>query len=89
MGLALAFTGIVSALMPYIIMTLMNSYGVQGTLLILGGVCLHSIPAALLLQPIKWHMKEVDVKEMKEAGKDNEAQKTLLAKGTHKNENTD
>lgn len=79
-GIALAFTGIVSSIMPYIIVILMNSYGVKGTILILGGLCLHSIPAAVLLQPVKWHMKEVDAKDHVEIeAKDKEAQKALLA----------
>ncbi len=33
------------------------TYGVNGTVLILGGICTHTIMAALMLQPIKWHMK--------------------------------
>lgn len=33
------------------------TYGVNGTVLILGGISMHTVMAALMLQPIKWHMK--------------------------------
>lgn len=33
------------------------TYGVNGTVLILGGISIHTIMAALLLQPVQWHLK--------------------------------
>jgi len=33
----------------------------QGTVLLLGAYSLHSIIGSLLLQPIKWHMKNVPI----------------------------
>lgn len=33
------------------------TYGVNGTILILGGISIHTVMAALMLQPIKWHTK--------------------------------
>lgn len=40
-------------MVTYLLMT----YGVNGTVLIIGGISMHTVMAALLLQPIKWHMK--------------------------------
>lgn len=36
---------------------LLLTYGVNGTVLILGGISIHTVMAAMMLQPIKWHMK--------------------------------
>ncbi|XP_066994363.2 uncharacterized protein [Anabrus simplex] len=58
-GLSSALSGLGPVLMPQIITFLLKNYNIQGTTLILGGFALHSLVAALLLQPIKWHMKKV------------------------------
>ncbi|PNF41717.1 hypothetical protein B7P43_G03458 [Cryptotermes secundus] len=61
--------GLGPVFMPLVISKLMNVYGVMGTALILGGLSLHSLVAALLLQPVKWHMKpkEVTLETMEDA----------------------
>lgn len=57
-GLGMSITGLGPILMPQLINLLINIYGVQGAVLILGGLCLHSLVAALLLRPAKWYLKE-------------------------------
>lgn len=42
---------------PPMVTYLLMTYGVNGTVLILGGISIHTVMAALMLQPIKWHMK--------------------------------
>lgn len=46
---------------PPMVTYLLMTYGVNGTVLILGGISIHTVMAALMLQPIKWHMKCVIV----------------------------
>lgn len=64
--------GLGPVFMPLVISKLMNVYGVMGTALILGGLSLHSLVAALLLQPVKWHVKpkEVTLETMEDASEE-------------------
>ncbi|XP_066583840.1 monocarboxylate transporter 13-like [Prorops nasuta] len=55
-GLSWAFSGISTILMPQMITILMPLFGVQGTVLIYGGLTFNAIACALLLQPVSWHM---------------------------------
>lgn len=61
MGFGMTAMGLGPVFMPLVISKLMDTYGVTGTALILGGLSLHSLVAALLLQPVKWHMKQKEV----------------------------
>jgi MFS family permease len=61
MGFGMTAMGLGPVFMPLVISKLMDIYGVTGTALILGGLSLHSLAAALLLQPVKWHMKKKEV----------------------------
>jgi len=61
MGFGMTAMGLGPVFMPLVISKLMEIYGVTGTALILGGLSLHSLAAALLLQPVKWHMKKKEV----------------------------
>lgn len=54
----MTLTGLGPILYPPMISALLIFYGIQGTVLILGAICMHIIMAALLLQPVKWHMKD-------------------------------
>lgn len=56
-GIALSVCGFGPILMPQLTIFLMSVYGIQGTMLILGAITSHTLAAALLLQPVKWHMK--------------------------------
>lgn len=49
-------------MVTYLLMT----YGVNGTVLILGGISIHTVMASLMLQPIKWHMKRSIVRSEEE-----------------------
>jgi len=61
MGFGMTVMGLGPVFMPLVISRFMDIYGVTGTGLILGGLSLHSLMAALLLQPVKWHMKKKEV----------------------------
>ncbi|XP_046820578.1 uncharacterized protein LOC124424951 isoform X1 [Vespa crabro] len=63
-GWAITIMGIGSIFMPPITTFLLHKYGSQGTLLIFGSYSLHAVIGALMLHPIKWHMKkQSDVKD--------------------------
>lgn len=59
-------------------------YGVNGAILILGGISLHTIMAALMLQPIKWHMKrtfvECEEEVLMQASEDDEKSDEVFVK---------
>lgn len=58
-GYAMTITGLGPILMPQLITLLSKHYSVQGSTLILGSITAHCFVAALLLQPVKWHLKNV------------------------------
>jgi MFS family permease len=62
-GFGTTAMGLGPVFMPLVISKLMDVYGIMGTALILGALSMHSLVAALLLQPIKWHMKPKEVTE--------------------------
>ncbi|PSN41448.1 hypothetical protein C0J52_14536 [Blattella germanica] len=76
-GFATTAMGLGPVLMPLLISKLMAIYGVPGTALILGGLSLHSLVGALLLQPIKWHMKpkKLSPKELEAEEQEEEEEK--------------
>nr|CAD7604454.1 unnamed protein product [Timema genevievae] len=83
MGYSMTLTGIGPIIMPLVISKMMSAYGVQGTGLILGALSLHSLVGALLLQPIKWHMKrkeEDPVEDVEEGQKDED--NTILSESS-------
>jgi hypothetical protein len=74
MGFGMTAMGLGPVFMPLVISKLMDIYGVTGTALILGALSLHSLAAALLLQPVKWHMlrREVPLDAVENAELDGE-----------------
>ncbi|XP_059479546.1 monocarboxylate transporter 1-like [Neocloeon triangulifer] len=56
MGLAMAIGGIGTVFMPLVLSSLLQNYSSEGTMLIVAALVLHCVPAALLLQPVRWHM---------------------------------
>lgn len=58
LGLGMSITGLGPIFMPQVINGLIVGYGVQGAMLILSAISMHSIFAALLLRPIKWYLKK-------------------------------
>lgn len=53
-GIALSGACVGSVIFSYLIETLREAYGLQGTFLILAGVILHVFPAAILLKSPSW-----------------------------------
>ncbi|XP_066994367.1 monocarboxylate transporter 9 [Anabrus simplex] len=56
-GLSMAGTAVGFMVMPQAVQLLLREFDFQGAVLILGGVALHAVVGATLLQPIKWHLK--------------------------------
>ncbi len=56
-GIAMAGGSIGQMLIPLIMQSLFDSFGLRGGLLIYSGVVLQALVAALLLQPSRWHWK--------------------------------
>ncbi|KAJ6640366.1 hypothetical protein Bhyg_13116 [Pseudolycoriella hygida] len=61
-GIGMSVAGIGPIIFPPVITYLLMTFGVNGTVLILGGISLHTVVAAMLLQPIKWHMRHLIVR---------------------------
>lgn len=59
-GIMISLTGFGPIFMPQITNLLMKSQAPEGVILIMGGICLNCLVAAFLLQPVEWHMKEVE-----------------------------
>ncbi|XP_022901449.2 monocarboxylate transporter 14-like [Onthophagus taurus] len=59
-GYTLTIAGFGSVLMPQLISFLVYMYGVRGAVLVLGAITGNTFISAILLQPVKWHMKEIE-----------------------------
>lgn len=57
----MAGTALGMLIMPQLVRILLEEYDFRGAVLILAGVSLNALVGAILLQPVKWHMKEVNV----------------------------
>ncbi|KAG8232236.1 hypothetical protein J437_LFUL011789 [Ladona fulva] len=57
MSFAMTAAGLGPVIMPPVISYLLKEYAVQGTVMIMGALTLHSVAASLLLQPVRWHLK--------------------------------
>lgn len=80
MAIAMTITGFGPVFMPQLISYLMTVHTTQGAVFIVGGISLHSVAAALLLQPVEWHLKEVgDVEKNGEPEADDEKNKDTSA----------
>ncbi|XP_049289402.1 uncharacterized protein LOC125767142 isoform X1 [Anopheles funestus] len=60
-GLSMAGTALGMLIMPQLVRILLELYGFRGAVLVLSGLALHATVGAMLLQPIKWHLKEEEV----------------------------
>ncbi|KAL0851274.1 hypothetical protein ABMA28_007109 [Loxostege sticticalis] len=60
-GLANVGTGVGQTVMPHLVRYLLEGYGFQGACLLLSSLSLHGIAGTLLIQPVEWHMKKVEV----------------------------
>ncbi|XP_050096631.1 uncharacterized protein LOC126578276 [Anopheles aquasalis] len=59
-GIAMTITGLGPIMLPQFVSLLLGLYGPRNCLLIIGALATHIIAAALLLQPIKWHVLQVE-----------------------------
>ncbi|ETN62895.1 monocarboxylate transporter [Anopheles darlingi] len=67
-GLSMAGTALGMLIMPQLVRILLELYDFRGAVLVLSGMALHATVGAMLLQPIKWHLREEEVDiEMVEA----------------------
>lgn len=46
---------------PLFVRWSLEEYGFRGTLMLIAGITLNNIFAVLLMQPVEWHMKRVEV----------------------------
>ncbi|XP_028156210.1 monocarboxylate transporter 9-like [Ostrinia furnacalis] len=60
-GLANVGTGVGQTVMPHLVRYLLEGYGFKGACLLLSSLSLHGIAGTLLIQPVEWHMKKVEV----------------------------
>lgn len=58
MGIATTLMGLGPILMPQLISFLLENYNIESVVLIIAGIATHCFIAALLLQPVEWHMVE-------------------------------
>lgn len=65
-GVSISLMGLGPVVMPQLVTSLLRAYGTGGAALIVGGLSLHSVVAALLLQPVKWHMRPAPPTENEE-----------------------
>ncbi|KAG8232238.1 hypothetical protein J437_LFUL011791 [Ladona fulva] len=77
-GFSWTATGLSPVIMPQLISFLLLYTDVHGTVLILAGVALHTLPAALLLQPVHWHGKWVRAEDPKAVELEKDEQQTFL-----------
>jgi hypothetical protein len=54
-GIGMTITGLGPIFLPQLASLLLEFYGPQGCVMIIGSITLHIVSAALLLQPVKWH----------------------------------
>jgi len=57
-GIGVTITGLGPILLPQLVSMLLFTYGTQGCVLIVGGMALHIVAAALLLRPVKWYQRK-------------------------------
>ncbi|XP_053999521.1 uncharacterized protein LOC128887541 isoform X1 [Hylaeus anthracinus] len=57
-GLSWTCTGMGPIVIPQVITLLMPKYGIEGTILIFGGIACNAVACALLLQPVSMHAKQ-------------------------------
>lgn len=60
-GLSMAGTALGMLIMPQLVRYLLEEFSFRGAVLILAGLALHSAVGSILLQPVKWHLKEEEL----------------------------
>ncbi|XP_037028665.1 uncharacterized protein LOC119068909 isoform X2 [Bradysia coprophila] len=57
-GITWTATGLGPIVFPILIAYLIPEFGVQGTVMIFGGIALNAVACSLVFQPVKWHVKK-------------------------------
>jgi MFS family permease len=57
-GIGATITGLGPIFLPQLVSFLLGFYGAQGCVLIIGGIAMNIIAAAMLLQPVKRHQRK-------------------------------
>lgn len=60
-GLSMAGTALGMLIMPQLVRYLLEEFSFRGAVLILAGLALHSAVGSILLQPVKWHLKDEEL----------------------------
>lgn len=68
-GYSMTICGIGPIIMPQIFSFLITRFGTTGAVIVISGIAVHLYVSALLLQPIKWHMKKRVIEEVDEDNK--------------------
>ncbi|XP_047112345.1 monocarboxylate transporter 9-like [Schistocerca piceifrons] len=65
-GLSMAGTAVGMMLMPQAVQLLLAEFQFRGAVLVLGGIALHSVAGAALLQPVRWHLRPKEKEKTEE-----------------------
>lgn len=60
-GITWTATGLGPIIFPILIAYLIPEFGVQGTVMIFGGIALMAVACSLVFHPVKWHVKKNNV----------------------------
>lgn len=60
-GLSMAGTALGMLVMPQLVKIVLELYDFRGSILLLSGVALNAVVGGMLLQPVKWHMKDEEI----------------------------
>lgn len=66
-GISWSCTALGPIIFPQIVTLLLPQFGVQGTVLIFSALALNAICCSLLLQPVRWHTKKKEKKNVEES----------------------
>lgn len=64
-GFAMTVTGLGPVFMPLLISLMMREFGARYTAMLLAALALHSLVAATLLQPVRWHLVKLGEREVR------------------------
>nr|CAD7427075.1 unnamed protein product [Timema monikensis] len=79
MGFVNTLGGISGIWIPLVIGQAITMYGTRGAILIMAGLLLHGLVAAMLLQPVAWHMNREEVVDTGGQHQDEEQGNNILA----------
>ncbi|XP_065365079.1 monocarboxylate transporter 9 [Calliphora vicina] len=63
MSFAQSLIGVGSMFYPVLMQKLLETYGFRGCLMVLAAINSHAVLGMLLMQPVEWHMRKVDIED--------------------------